>query len=422
MTDFSTSAELNVTVADSSLKQARSDVESAIADTPVTVEADVGNRPGSAMGSISDSGGLGTDALEKQSSTLGDISSSWEENLQLNERRNELLEDLVDMAEAGQLGGDSGRGRPLGGMGSLLLGGGAALGALGGVLGGQLMNFLKGFNLPKVNIPDIPDINVPDIPPLKAPDIPSLDVPDIPNLGVPNIPELGVPDIPNLGVPDIPDLGIPDNIPDLGVPDIPDLGVPDIPDVGVDVPFPVPIPVASPGSSGGSSGTGSSSPGVLDKTIAAASVPAAQTVNAAEGAANWAGENQGTAIGLGSLALGAGLAASPVPGGRPAGAAVAGAGGGTAILSSLLDGGAGTASATTADESSNTTSSTASTSSSSNRRPNRARETSRQKPEINYSPTINADFSGLERKIDQDLRELERRVSDIEKQLDSLRR
>lgn len=410
MTDFSTSAELNVTVTQSSLKRARSDIESAIADTPVTVEADVGNRPGSAMGSINDSGGLGTDALEKQSSELGDISSSWEDNLQLNERRNELLEDLVDMAEAGQLGGDGGRGRPLGGIGSLLLGGGATLGTLGGVLGGQLMDFLKGFSLPEINIPDI---NVPDIPPLKVPDIPSLDVPTIPNLGVPNIPNLGVPEIPNLGVPD--------NIPDLGVPDnIPNLGVPDIPNVGVDVPFPVPIPIASPGGSGGGSGTGSSSPGALDKIIAAASIPAAQTANAAEGAANWAGKNKGTAIGVGSLVAGVGLAAAdgPLPFGDAAGATVAGAGGGTAILSSLLDGGSGTASATTADESSNTTSSTASTSSSSNRRPNRARESSRQKSEINYSPTINADFSDLERKIDRDIRELERRVSDIESTLD----
>jgi len=60
------------------------------------------------------------------------------------------------------------------------------------------------------------------------------------------------------------------------------------------------------------------------------------------------------------------------------------------------------------------------TSSGSSRRKNTAREKSRQQPKINYSPTYDVDLKKLERKIDKDLRELSRKVSTLEKQLDSI--
>jgi hypothetical protein len=69
----------------------------------------------------------------------------------------------------------------------------------------------------------------------------------------------------------------------------------------------------------------------------------------------------------------------------------------------------------TSAASSNSTNST-----SSSRRSNRARETSRQQPQITHKPTYNIDLSKLERKLDKDLRKLQQKVDDLESQIDSI--
>jgi len=336
---FDSGVELDVTVSSSSLRSARKTIEDGLGDVEATVSPNGPAYSGGGSGGsevASREAAMSRQLLSSQNNKLDSVTDSWGENLELNERRNFLLEELLEATGSGEGGGldgptPRGNGGLLGGLagGAALLGLGAL--TIGGLGLGKLSDIevpdipplevpdippLKVPDVPQLGVPDIPDLGVPDIPKLGVPDVPPLGVPDIPQLGVPNIPDLGVPEIPDLGVPDIPQLGVPD-IPDLGVPDLPKLEVPDIPPVPVAKPDWVPLPIQNP------SGSGDSSPSLADRVATGVTSNAAMTWNLLEeggqGALNLAGdgvnyakENPGkTAVGLGALGLAA--ADGPLP-------------------------------------------------------------------------------------------------------------
>jgi hypothetical protein len=149
MSEFSTEAVVEATVDPGSLRDVRRTVEEGLADieTQVAVQTgsvDTGSRPATGRG------------LARNRQHLAEQTDQIDENLRLNERRNALLEDILDAQEQDTFN------RASGGGGSGLVGGGAFLAAVTGVgLGGGLISFLKGF-----------EFGTPDIPPLKPPDRP----------------------------------------------------------------------------------------------------------------------------------------------------------------------------------------------------------------------------------------------------------
>jgi len=78
MSEFSTSATIDVQVSSSSIRSARSDIEDGLGDVTV--------GPSSTTGS---SGGSG----------IAETNSHLEDNLDLNRERNDLLRQLVDVNE-----------------------------------------------------------------------------------------------------------------------------------------------------------------------------------------------------------------------------------------------------------------------------------------------------------------------------------
>jgi hypothetical protein len=137
MTEFDTEVELEVVVDQSSLRDARDEVETAMADVGVSASGGGGPTP---------TGG-GLEAIEDDTTDLVDLAQT----------RNDLLRDLVD---AQQQGNFDRLARGGGGIGGLL--GLGALGAVGG-LGLGLISFLQDFEFEP---PNIPPLEVPDIDPI----------------------------------------------------------------------------------------------------------------------------------------------------------------------------------------------------------------------------------------------------------------
>jgi len=333
---FDSLVELEVGIEQGSLRDARKSIEDGLADVEATV-----SPTGPAYGGGSGSGGgsnvasreraMSRQLLSSQNNKLDTVTDSWGQNLELNERRNFLLEELLESTGTGDGGGLDGptpRGSSslLGGVaggGASLLGMGAL--AIGGLGLGKLTD-IKPPDIPPLEVPDIPPLKAPDAPELKVPDIPKLGVPEIPKLEAPNIPPLKAPDIPPLSVPDIPKLDVPDipalglpEIPDLGVPDPPTLKVPDVPPIPVAKPDWVPLPLKNPNGSG----SGNGSPSVTDRVTTGVATNAAMTLdmvkqggeaafNAAGKGVNYAAQNPwktGGAIG----AVGLAAADGPLP-------------------------------------------------------------------------------------------------------------
>jgi len=123
MSEFSTSAELEVRVSDSSLRAAKQQIEDELGAT--NVNATASNQLRSDGGVSSGRGGI-TELLTEQQQT----NAHFEDNLGLNETRNDLLRELVENTEGGSGGGDGLNLRNLlrGGLAGLLGLGGVALG------------------------------------------------------------------------------------------------------------------------------------------------------------------------------------------------------------------------------------------------------------------------------------------------------
>lgn len=342
MTEFSTTASLYVELEQSSLRGSRKKLENELTADPIQVEVEPVKSPGSAMDGLNNSGqrgggrgggGVGglTETMEDQATVLDDITDSWEENIELNERRNELLEDLQDEIQQGNFD----RARRLGSAGGAL--GGLAIGiTLLGV--SKLTSTLSNFSWPQ--LPEAPDIDAPEIPPLDVPDSVPVEVPDTPSLDIPNIPPLDIPDLPEFTWPDLPEFSWP-SLPTFTWPNLPDWTWPDLPEFSwPQIPQPDWLPlVGDPDGTDGGSGSGSS---LIDDVVSGGETAWDTVAGAGEGAAEWAGENSGKAVAGGSLVAGGllALADGPLPFGDAAGASVAAAGGGGALLGGLLGGAA----------------------------------------------------------------------------------
>lgn len=127
MSDFSTTASLRVELDDGSLRSARQAVEDELSGDPVTVTADVSGRPGSARGGVTGGGTGPAGGLSEQTTSLNEITSFWEENIPLNETRNDLLRELLEAQERTARESGGSRLRTIGSSLLGIAGGGMAL-------------------------------------------------------------------------------------------------------------------------------------------------------------------------------------------------------------------------------------------------------------------------------------------------------
>lgn len=130
MTEFETSAIVDISVSSSSLREVRQEVENGIPD--VKVDASTATNGGSGGGRMAGrERAMGRQIMTRQADTLDSIDGYGDENLALNEERNDLLRELVDInekdAQSGR-GGIPGGGMIAGGLG--LAAGGIALGSM----------------------------------------------------------------------------------------------------------------------------------------------------------------------------------------------------------------------------------------------------------------------------------------------------
>jgi|GEM_PF-4149757 len=169
MTQFDSEVELEVTVDQSSLRDARDEIESEMGDVAVSVGSGTSGTAQLAGGSG------GRDIVDHTSDLVG-----------LAETRNDLLRDLVDAQEQGNFDRAL-RGGGGGALGGALLG----LGAIGG-LGAGLVSFLQNFEF---DPPSIPPLGVPEaLDPVDVPVPAPLDPVDVPVPGALDPVELPVPD------------------------------------------------------------------------------------------------------------------------------------------------------------------------------------------------------------------------------------
>jgi len=155
MTQFDSEVELDVVVDQSSLRDARAEIEAELGDAVAGVDSGTSGTAQLAGGSG------GRDVVDHTSDLVG-----------LAETRNDLLRDLLDAQEQGNFDRALGRGGG-GALGGALLG----LGAIGG-LGAGLVSFLQNFEFDPPNIPPIavpPALDPVDVPvpaPLDPVDVP----------------------------------------------------------------------------------------------------------------------------------------------------------------------------------------------------------------------------------------------------------
>lgn len=169
MTQFDSEVELEVVVDQSSLRDARAEIEAEMGDVAVGVSSGT-----SGTAQLADGGGR-SDVVDHTSDLVG-----------LAETRNDLLRDLVDAQEQGNFDRAL-RGGGGGALGGALLG----LGAIGG-LGAGLVSFLQNFEF---DPPPIPPLGVPEaLDPVDVPVPAPLDPVDVPVPGALDPVELPVPD------------------------------------------------------------------------------------------------------------------------------------------------------------------------------------------------------------------------------------
>ncbi|MFC6765438.1 hypothetical protein [Natrinema soli] len=275
MSDFATSAALDVTVSPDSLRKARGTIEDELGGVEVEVGVSTtGSRSGGGGRMAGRERAMGRQLDTTRNDHLAGIDGHWTENLDLNRERNDLLRQLADITEK-----DAQTARSAGGGG---LSGGVLGLAIGGVgLGSMLLSGLgssisdaigkldpRDWNIPSP-VPDdwempspVPtDWQIPDLVPddwkmpSPVPDNWSMPSPVPDNWNMPS----PVPDDWNMPSPVPESWNMPSPVPDdweipSPVPD--DWGIPDI---TIDKPDWIPIPTGSPVGTGSPSGDGSPS-------------------------------------------------------------------------------------------------------------------------------------------------------------------
>jgi len=157
MSDFTTSSLLEVTVSQSSLRDARAEIEDEVGD--VTVDVDASTSGGSASSQLSNrrsrEAAMSRQLLSGQSETLTSISDQLDGGLDLDETRNDLLREILDETESIRSSSNSG-GNMLRSVGSL----GAGLAAAGVGITGVLVSQLSEINLAELISEAIPTENL----------------------------------------------------------------------------------------------------------------------------------------------------------------------------------------------------------------------------------------------------------------------
>lgn len=143
MSDFSTQATVGLSIADGDLRDVRQEIETSIGSVSVGVENGQATRPDGGVSTGSLAAGAAVDELGDQTERLGD-------NLDLNERRNDLLEQLVEQTDDGDLRGRRGSGG--GGLAGLLGLGAAGLGIGGAAISKRLKSAVGSVNLQPADV------------------------------------------------------------------------------------------------------------------------------------------------------------------------------------------------------------------------------------------------------------------------------
>ncbi|MFB6237516.1 MAG: hypothetical protein ABEH81_04010 [Halopenitus sp.] len=151
MAEFGVAATLEVTVPDRELRAARQKIEDELGDVTVGVDA-------STSGSSGRGGGGRMAGRERAMSRqlLSEANRLKESNIDLDEQRNALLEELIDTTEDG----DYSRARSGGALGSAAIGIGVA-----GAIGAGIVSKLKNFEFDPVPLDKPPWIPIPVKPP-----------------------------------------------------------------------------------------------------------------------------------------------------------------------------------------------------------------------------------------------------------------
>ncbi|WP_435346030.1 hypothetical protein [Haloarchaeobius sp. HRN-SO-5] len=158
MAEFSTSTLLEVSVSQRSLADARQEIEDSIG----SVDVDVSTSGQAARGARRSANVRGREQamsrqlLSGQQQELTSIDSRLDENVELNERRNDLLEMLVDATEEGtraraRFGGAGGAVGSSLAVGGVLIGLGSQIGA---TLGGAFLDTIDDWTWPEIPMPD----------------------------------------------------------------------------------------------------------------------------------------------------------------------------------------------------------------------------------------------------------------------------
>ncbi|MFC4549377.1 MULTISPECIES: hypothetical protein [Halorussus] len=413
MTSFSTKSLLQVEVEKSSLRDARKEIQSGIGDVTVQVDASSASSQlanaggGDAVERASRERAMSRQLLDAQTDVLSGLREDlqerpvldeWEIEHDLSRTRNDLLRELLEVTEKGNLRGRAGGGG-LGGM----LGGTLSIASLIGKVGasalitgtvgisGLISGSIGAYEIVSGTVKSVDLISGT----VSATDLITGIVPaaDILNgtvgiasfiTGTITISEFIKKDSNGDDGGDAAPPPTPNEWPGPGP--HPGLGRPDR------------SPAVTRPNDGGRSnpslvdqllGTGAATASVLWNTLPGN--------NAVEGAGRWAMDNPGKAAGAAGLGLAAGglaLADGPLPFGEMAGGALLR---GSGLLA--LSGSAGAKNGR-------------------DTRRNKARERKQQRPKVEYSPTYNVDLSELKRKQRRETRKLERRVKKLEKEFD----
>lgn len=167
MTEFETQNIVDVVVDDRSLTEARADVEGALSEVPIDVQAEVSGGGGGEIAArdrarqrqILTNQTESLDELREQLDET-DIMAEWQEEHALSRERNRLLEKMIETQEEG----DFDRAKRLGG--GLGAAAGGAIGAVSLLGVGALANLLTSFSWPDLpGLPDWPDPPQPPAPP-----------------------------------------------------------------------------------------------------------------------------------------------------------------------------------------------------------------------------------------------------------------
>lgn len=179
MTEFETGAEVDISISDRALRDARGQIESELGGVTVDVEASPSASQQVSQGSGSNMAGkeraMSRSLLSDQLASQQTAADRLDDNLALNDERNDLLRELIDVNEQAARGGGGGDGfslRRLGKLGGLIGGGGVAL---VGILGSSIASEMASVNWTQLIGNAIPDISPGDVVSQATPDFGSVD-------------------------------------------------------------------------------------------------------------------------------------------------------------------------------------------------------------------------------------------------------